>query len=286
VRLLAQDRLEARAVAVVTGARSLADTQRAFDGVAATYDRSNEENAILRAMRTRARAALQDIVAPGARILDLGCGPGTDDVPLARCGYDVTAIDWSPAMVVEARQAIRRAAADDRVRVRHLGIHQLDDLAPMQFDAAFSNFGALNCVPDLGAAARAIAGRLRPGGVLVASVIGRVCPWEIAVYLARRDWRRAALRFTRGQVAVPLEGRTVWTQYYTPAEFCRAFARAGLSRVSLRTLGCAAPPPYLSAFAGRHPRLVARLHAIDDRIGAWPVLRACGDHFLIVLRRS
>ena len=46
------------------------------------------------------------------------------------------------------------------------------------FDAAFSNFGPLNCVEDLPAVARQLHEVLRPGGVLVASVIGRVCPWE------------------------------------------------------------------------------------------------------------
>src|SRR5262249_37855084 len=96
---------------------------------------------------------------------------------------------------------------------------------------------------------------------------------------------RALVRFRRGLVPVPLEGRTVWTRYYTPREFERVFGGAGLTRVSLRALGLLVPPPYLHAFASRHPLLVASLQRLEDRVAAWPLVRACGDHFLIVLRK-
>ena len=270
----------------VTAEQALADTRLAFDRVASTYDHSNEINPILRAMRDRARTVLERSVLPGARILDLGSGPGTDVVPLARAGYDVTGVDWSPAMVAEARRRIAEAGVARNARVENLGIHQLPQLAPSLYDAAYSNFGALNCVADLAVAAKDVASRLRPRGVLVASVIGRVCPWEIALYASRASWSRAALRFSRNAVPVPLEGRTVWTRYYSPREFIRTFGAAGFAPVHLRTLGCAAPPPYLQAFAERHPGLVASLHRLDDLIGACPGIRALGDHFLVVMRRA
>ncbi len=124
--------------------RALLETQQAFDGVAADYHRSNVENPLLCAMRERTLAALAAQVRPGARILNLGCGPGSDDEVLARQGHRVTAIDWSPAMVAEARCRIQRAGLEDRVDVYHLGIHELDRLRPAVFDAACSNFGPLN----------------------------------------------------------------------------------------------------------------------------------------------
>jgi hypothetical protein len=171
--------------------------------------------------------------------------------------------------------------------VQHVGIHELDRMTPIDvaFDAAYSNFGPLNCVVDLEAAAHLIAARLRPGGVLVASVIGRVCPWEVGVHLARGEAARAFVRFRRGFVPVPLQGRTVWTRYYTPAEFMRTFAAAGFSPVAHRALGVLVPPPYLDRFVARHPRLVDALQRVEDRTGAWPLLRGCGDHFLTVMTR-
>ena len=264
--------------------RAAHDTQRAFDSVAAGYHRANEENPVLRAMRRQVIGVARRFVPAGSALLDLGCGPGTDLAELARSGYRVTAVDSSPRMVLEARG---RADAEGLagVEVRHLGIEEIDRLAPRSWDAALSNFGPLNCVVDLPRAARRIGERLRPGGVLIASVIGRVCPWEIALYLSRRDWRRLRVRFARRAVPVPLNGGQVWTSYYTPGEFERPFVAAGFRREHLRALALFAPPPYLDAFAARHPRLVSRLQAADVRLGRFPGLRACGDHFLVVLRR-
>jgi SAM-dependent methyltransferase len=236
-------------------------------------------------MRARALAVLRRAVPPGSRVIDLGCGPGTDAQALADAGYRVTAVDWSPSMVSEARQRVARAGLAGRVTVERLGIHELDQLPAGRFDAAWSDFGPLNCVPDLPAAARLIAGRLRPGGVLAASVIGRIVPWELALFAAKRDWSRARVRFARGFVAVPLDGGQVWMRYFRPAEFEQPFRRAGFERLSLRALGVLAPPPYLEAFARRHPRLVRALMRLEDAVAGWPGIRGCGDHFLIVLRR-
>jgi SAM-dependent methyltransferase len=298
MRVLPENGLEKRAMVVMmalgtttttttttTPERALSDTQRAFDGVATRYDRSNADNPILRGMRARSRATLESRVGPGSRVLDLGCGPGTDDVPLAGRGYHVTGIDWSPAMVAEARRRVREVGLESSVRIEHLGIHQLDRLAPELFDAAYSSFGALNCVSDLAGAARAIARRLKPGGLLVASAIGRVCPWEFGLYAARGAWSRATLRFARDLVPVPLDGRTVWTRYYAPREFARTFVSAGFALISLRALGLLAPPPYLEGFAERHPALLRRLQRLDDVVGGWRVVRTWGDHFLIVLQK-
>jgi SAM-dependent methyltransferase len=265
---------------------ALLETQRAFDGVAATYERSNAENRLLCAMRDRTRRVFERFVPVGSHVLDLGCGTGPDVEYFARRGDRVTAIDWSPLMVAEAERRVRHAGLQLRATVRHLGLHQIDQLAPRAFDAAYSSFGPLNCVTDLGAVARQIAARLRPRGVLVASIIGRFCPWEVALYLARGDWRRATIRFGNGMVSVPLEGRTVWMRYYSPRTFEAVFVPAGFTRVHLCALGLAAPPPYLQALADRHPAATERLARVDDAVGSWPGLRQLGDHFLIVLRRS
>jgi SAM-dependent methyltransferase len=56
-----------------------------------------------------APGALEMVVAafgigPGARVLDLGCGPGTVAIPLSRLGAAVVAVDPDPAMLSEARR--------------------------------------------------------------------------------------------------------------------------------------------------------------------------------------
>ncbi len=265
--------------------RQLEDTRQAFDSVAADYDGPLGNNALVQWMRARTLAAVTRSVAPCANVLDLGCGTGIDAALLARQGYRVTAIDWSPEMVRRTRERARHAGLDRVLEVHHVGIHELDRLPAGDFDGAYSDLGSLNCVPDLAAAARSIAARLKPRGFLVASVIGRVCPWELAVFALKRQWRRARLRAAKGSIPVPLNGRTVWTSYYRPSEFRSAFESAGFARRSLRSLGLLVPPPYMLGFAQRHPRAVAALQALEDRVAGWPGLREWGDHFLIVMRR-
>lgn len=261
------------------------ETARAFDGVACEYHRSNIENPILAHMRERVVAALHRHVRSHARVLDLGCGPGTDHPTLAASGYHVTGVDASPDM---AREATQRAAQIEHGRapvVYCQPIQYLRALGLGTFDAVFSNFGPLNCVPDLHDVAGQIRDSLEPGGVVVASVIGRVCPWEVALYLSRLDAQRAFLRFCTDAVGVPLKDGTVWMQYLTPSEFIRPFRAQGFELVSRQALGVVAPPPYMTGFARRYPHLLRHLLNIDSAVSGWPLLREMGDHSLVVLRR-
>ncbi|HET8627667.1 MAG TPA: class I SAM-dependent methyltransferase [Thermomicrobiales bacterium] len=265
-------------------AAALEDTRRAFDGVAAEYDGPLGNNALIRRMRARVRRELIATFPPGARLLDLGCGTGLDAAYLAARGYRVVATDWSPGMVARTRERAAAQGLEGAIDARVVGGHELDRLAGERFDGIYSNLGPLNCVPDLAATARACARLLAPGGRLVASVIGRVCPWEFAYYTARGDWARARLRRARGAVPVGLNGATVWTRYYTPREFAAAFA-GGFAPTRYRALGLFTPPPYLVGIERRARPLVAALDRLDDRLGALPLLRDAGDHFLIVLTR-
>jgi SAM-dependent methyltransferase len=207
-------------------------------------------------------------------------------VRLGKAGYRVTAVDSSPGMAQRARALVAGERLESRVRVQLVGIHELPRLGSEQYAGAYSNFGPLNCVPDLHGAARGIAERLHPGGVFVASVIGRVCPWEIARYGLAGDWARVRVRFARTFVAVPLEGRTVWTRYYTPGEFTEVFTAAGFRVIALEALGLFTPPPYLQGLHGRHPLLMRWLDRLERATAAWPGLRNWGDHFLIAMVKT
>jgi SAM-dependent methyltransferase len=270
---------------VSLASEALAETRRAFDGVASTYREANDGNPLIAKMRRRTIDAVASAVPPGARLLDLGCGPGPDAEHLGRLGYEVVAIDWSKEMAEEASRRIETSGLGSRVRVLNLGIHELDRLESGAFDGAYSDLGPLNCVPDLSAAARSIATRLKPKGIFAASIIGRICPWELALYGIRRDWKRLGIRFSREFVPVPFYGRRVWTRYYAPAEVEGAFRSAGFERLSLRALGLLLPPPYLEGFAARHPGILGALESLEDAVASWPGFRRMGDHFLIVMRK-
>ena len=263
----------------------LRDTQEAFDSVAADYDGARGNNDLIQDMRAEMWRWLARTFAPGERLIDLGCGTGLDAVHLAEMGYEVTATDWSPQMV---RRTVERAAArrqSNRVRAINLGAHELERLDESAgYDGAYSNLGPLNCVPDLYGVSRESARLLKPGGRLVFTVIGRYCPWEIAHYLRRGRWARAKVRFARDVVPVGMNNHTIWTRYYSPREFYGAFQQH-FALEHFRGLCVLAPPPYLTWLRDKYPGLHERLWRIDRRISGWPLIRALGDHFLIVMRK-
>jgi SAM-dependent methyltransferase len=186
-------------------------------------------------------------------------------------------------MVARARTRVADASLASTVTVRQLGIQQLAALDGT-FDGIYSNFGPMNCVPDLTSTAEQCARLLSPGGVLVFSVMGRICPWELGHYALKARFRRAGVRAAKGATAVGMNRHTIWTRYYLPREFHRHFA-ARFSLTSCRALSLFMPPPYLVDFYRRRPRWGDRLGRLDDRIGEWPLLRSMGDHFLMVMHR-
>jgi 2-polyprenyl-3-methyl-5-hydroxy-6-metoxy-1,4-benzoquinol methylase len=262
----------------------LLETRRAFDGVADDYDGPTGNNELIQRMRERLWRAVEAVVPPGGRLLDLGCGTGLDASHFARGGYRVVAVDWSPAMVRRTQDRACASGRSDPISAHTLGIHELGQLSAGRFDGIYSDLGPLNCLPDLTEVARACANLLQPGGWLVVSVIGRRCPWEQAYYLLRGDWRRAWLRESKDMVPVRLRGETVWTRYLTPTELAAAFAEQ-FDRVSYRALGLLVPPPHLVGLYQRLGPVGQLLGALDDRLGSLPLLRDGGDHFLMVLKK-
>ena len=70
----------------------------------ATYEIFDEDSRLNRSQAARVEfittsRAIQDALFPGARILDIGAGAGEYSLYFARQGYDVTAIELSPANI-------------------------------------------------------------------------------------------------------------------------------------------------------------------------------------------
>jgi ubiquinone/menaquinone biosynthesis C-methylase UbiE len=270
---------------VPPAARQLRETQQAFDSVAVDYDGPRGNNLLIQDMRNEMWRCLDATFAKSSRLIDLGCGTGLDAVRMAHLGHRVTATDWSPQMVERTRHRAAREHVSDAVEARAVGAHELHRLEGDQaFDGAYSNLGALNCVPELTVVAHECARLLKPGGTLVFTIIGRVCPWEIAYYLSQWRWARVKVRYARSFVPVGMNNHTIWTHYYQPRGFYHVF-RKHFTLTYYRGLCVFAPPPYLTWVRERHAAAYDRLWRLDRHVSAWPVLRAMGDHFLIVMKK-
>jgi SAM-dependent methyltransferase len=279
--------------AVLTGgraARRLPAAVRAFDAAAETFDRRFGEWASVAAQRRAVRRLLLAAFPPGASLLELGGGTGEDALFLAAHGRRVLLTDGAPRMVAEAAAKAQRAGQSDRVRTRTLLLEEIQDFAREwraagggPFDGAYSNFAALNCVPDLAPIARGLAELLPSGAPAVLVLFGPLPPGEVIVQLVRRDVRAAFRRLARGPVPARLGGRDFQVWYPRPRDVVRAFAPWFRLR-RRRGVGIFVPPSAAEPWISRHPRLLATLEALD-RVAAAP-LAWLGDHVAFWFERT
>jgi ribosomal protein L11 methyltransferase len=105
-------------------------------------------------------AALEDLVQPGERWLDLGCGTGILALVACHRGAVVAAVDHDPEAVRVAREVVRANGLSTRIDVRH---------APASDDADGSWHGIVANLDErtLVDLARSIARRVAPPGVFV-----------------------------------------------------------------------------------------------------------------------
>ncbi len=106
-----------------------------------------------------------------AQILDCACGIGTQAIGLACLGYPMTASDISDGELAEA--AKRAADRGAGIRFEHADFCALADTFSEQFDIVIAMDNALPHMltrEALKKAVSSIIGRLRPGGIFVASI--------------------------------------------------------------------------------------------------------------------
>lgn len=83
----------------------------------------------------------------GKKVLEIGCGIGTDTMNFARAGAEVTAIDLSEKSMELARQRASIFGLQDRIRFCHGNAEELSTFLPVEpYDLIYS-FGVIHHTP-------------------------------------------------------------------------------------------------------------------------------------------
>ncbi len=254
----------------------------AFDSLAASYDAAFTGSQLGRCLRALAWQRLDVALAGAGRILEIGCGTGEDAVRLALRGAQVLATDPSPSMLRVAADKAARMGCAQRIEFHCVPMERLGtELSGERFDGVWSNFGAVNCVPQLEAAVAELAALVVPGAPLAWVVMGRDVPWEWAWYLARGDCRKAFRRRRNGGAW----WRGMRIVYPTPRELERTLA-PHFAATRCTPLGVVLPPSYAGEWLARRPRLLTALTHAERIAQRLQLLAALSDHYIFEARRS
>jgi SAM-dependent methyltransferase len=175
-------------------------------------------------------------LAPGMRVLDVGCGPGRHANALGALGIEVVGVDISARFVEIARAAAPEGVTFERLDARSLPFDAEFDAAISLCQGAFGladGGGATDTPidPD-GAVLDGIARAVRPGGAVGLSAFSayfqvRWLDPERGSFDAERgvNHERTEIRDESGR---PTEV-DLWTTCFTPRELRLLAARAGLA---------------------------------------------------------
>ena len=84
----------------------------------------------------------------GKRVLEIGCGIGTDTINFARHGAQVTAVDLTEKSLEVARQRAKVFGLEDRIRFIQANAEQLSDYVAVEpYDLVYS-FGVIHHTPN------------------------------------------------------------------------------------------------------------------------------------------
>lgn len=161
------------------------------------------------------------------RVLEIGCGIGTDTVNFARCGGRVTAVELSNKSLGIARQRARVYGLESRIQFYCGDAEELNRFVPIEpYDLIYS-FGVIHHSPHPGCIIAQIRQYMHPGSIVKIMVYHSFswkALWILLAYGQGRFWqfRDLVARYSEAQTGCPV------TYTFTPRQVNRILGRFGL----------------------------------------------------------
>ena len=184
--------------------------------------------------------------AHGLRVLEIGCGLGTDGVQFAKAGADYTGVDLTDAAIELARKRFEVSGLRGELRVSDA---ENLDFADESFDLVYSH-GVLHHTPGIARAVSEIHRVLKPGGRAIVMLYHRDSyNYRVGI----RILRRAGSRLLKSESGIKLVHRMTGE----PIDSLREHARI----VKARTNGYLSSDEFLSQSTDGAGNPLARVYS-------------------------
>lgn len=145
----------------------------------------------------------------GKRVLEVGCGIGTDTINFARHGASVAAVDLSEQSLAIAQERAKVFGLSNKIEFHHANAEQLSSTLPMEkFDLVYA-FGVIHHSPNPARVLAEVRRYMRPGSKLKLMVYHRnswKVLWILLTYGHGRFWdlNELVARHSEAQTGCPV----------------------------------------------------------------------------------
>ena len=145
----------------------------------------------------------------GKKVLEIGCGIGTDTINFARHGAQVTAVDLTEKSLEVARQRAEVFGLQDKIRFIQANAEQLSSYVPVEdYDLVYS-FGVIHHTPHPERVIEELRKYVKSGGTVKIMVYNRwswKVLWILLVYGKGQFWKlnRLIAEYSEAQTGCPV----------------------------------------------------------------------------------
>jgi ubiquinone/menaquinone biosynthesis C-methylase UbiE len=254
---------------------------RAFSKQSLHYDQEDKGNIVLRDMRLQVYQHVAKYLQPESHILELNAGTGIDAIHFVKKGHRIHATDLSDGMIAQIKKKIEINNLHDAFSCQQLSYDQLDQITGKKFDYVFSNFGGLNCIPDLSLVANNLPALLKPGAYVTWVIMPPVCPWELVGLV--KHGKKAFRRFHKNGVKSHLEGEFFTTYYHSLSDIKSAFDNR-FHFIETEGLAALSPQPHRGDFPVKHPSVYKNLRKLDRVVRNQFPFNRWADHIIVTMQ--
>ena len=255
------------------------EINKAFNLQSVNYDNYDKDNPTLTWMRKQVRKHALLFLRPSDKILELNSGTGLDAEFFASKGFSVHCTDLSDGMIEKMKKKFSANNFSEKVTVQQCSFTELDKIGNKKFDFIFSNFGGLNCIPDLREATKFFPSLLNKNGRVCLVILPPICPWEI-IQLFRGKFKFAFRRFKSEGTLANVEGIKFKTYYFSANQVMRDLGSA-FKLLQLESLGLFTPIPQMEKIPKSFPRIAKVLNKMDEIFSRTFPFNRIGDHIII-----